>query len=294
MGKGSTNTIGLTAATLQHLLVDAGAVYKNYALANEALIGATSGGNEFDIKPKTRDIKVDGIKGTVKGLTQLVSTEVSLKVNMLEITTDTLKMALMADVDTASNPDYDIITGKNNIELSDYIDNIALVGTISGSTLPIVIILKNALSTDGIKFSNKDAADNLLPITFTANVDPAIPAASVYEIHYPKITDGVLFSIQEIPIIDNGKIVLTFNEIVAATVAKDGFVVTIDGVADIVTASARGVNNLYTIALTLTTSPTSGQVVTVAYTKPTLDANDVKSLEGIVLNTFEATAVTNN
>ncbi|MBU3176092.1 hypothetical protein KPL47_06885 [Clostridium estertheticum] len=290
----STNTIGLTSGTLQHLLVDAGAVYKNYALANEALIGATSGGNEFDIKPKTRDIKVDGIKGTVKGLTQLVSTEVTLKVNMLEITTDTLKMALMADVDTESNPDYDIITGKNNIELSDYIDNIALVGTISGSTLPIVIILKNAISTDGIKFSNKDAADNLLPITFTANVDPKVPKASVYEIHYPKITDGVLFSIQEIPIIDNGKIVLTFNEIVAATVAKDGFVVTIDGVADIVTASARGVNNLYTIALTLTTSPTSGQVVTVAYTKPTLDANDVKSSEGIVLNAFGATAVTNN
>jgi hypothetical protein len=187
MAINNTNTIGFTAATLQHLLVDAGAVYKNYGLVGEALIGATSGGNEFDIKPKTRDVKVDGLKGSVKGLTQLISTDVTLKVNMLEITTDILKMALMADVDSTTDPDYDIITGKTEIALTDYIDNIALVGTISGSTKPIVIILKNALSSDGIKFSNKDASDNILPITFTANIDPATPTASVYEIHYPKI-----------------------------------------------------------------------------------------------------------
>jgi hypothetical protein len=184
---GSTNTIGFTANTLKNLLVDAGAIYKNYGLVNESLIGATSGGNEFDIKPKTRDVKVDGLKGSVKGLTQLVSVDVTLKVNMLEITTDTLKMALMADVDTATNVDYDVITGKTTIELTDYIDNIALVGKISGSAKPIVIILKNALSSDGIKFSNKDSADNILPITFTANIDPEAPTASVYEIHYPKI-----------------------------------------------------------------------------------------------------------
>lgn len=187
MAEGSTNTLGFTASTLQHLLVDAGAIYKNYGLVGEALIGATSGGNEFDIKPKTRDVKVDGLKGSVKGLTQLVSTDVTLKVNMLEITPDILKMALMANVDTTTNVDYDIITGKTTIDLTDYIDNIALVGKISGSLKPIVIILKNALSSDGIKFSNKDASDNILPITFTANIDPSLPLASVYEIHYPKI-----------------------------------------------------------------------------------------------------------
>ena len=289
-----TNTIGFTASTLQHLLVDAGAVYKNYGLANEALMGATSGGNEFDIKPKTREIKVDGLKGTFKGGTQIVNTDVTLKINMLEITTDTLKMALMANVDSLSNSDYDIITGKTVIALDDYIDNIALVGKISGSGKPIVIILKNALSADGIKFSSKDASDNILPITFTANIDPNTPLASPYEIRYPKIIDGVLLSVLGNPIVDNGKILIDFNDTMAATIPKDGFSVTVGGVANVVTASTRGINDPSSVLLTLTTPPTSGQSVTVAYTKPVLDANDVKSLSGVALDSFGAMVVINN
>lgn len=290
----ATNTIGYTSATPDNLLIDAGAIYKNYGLAGEALLGATSGGNEFDVKVVTRDVKVDGLKGTVKGLTRIVSTAVTLKVNMLEVTTETIRLALMADVDSATDPDYDIITGKTEIALTDYIDNIALVGRISGSAKPVVIMLKNALSSDGIKFSNKDSVDNILPIVFTASIDPDNPTISPYEIRFPKVVDGVLFSLLGTPVIDNGDVMLTFNDTVAATAPLDGFAVTVDGVADVVTASTRGVNQLNTILLTLTTPPTPGQVVTVAYTKPALDASDVKSLSGVALDTFAATNVTNN
>lgn len=188
MAIGSTPTIGYNINTPNHLMIDAGAIYVNYGLAGEAILGATSGGNEFNVKAKTRDVKVDGLKGTVKGLTRIISTDVTLKVNMLEVTTDTIKKALMANVDSVTNPDYDIITGKTEIALSDYIDNIALVGRVSGATnKPIVIMLKNALSSDGIKFSNKDNQDNILPITFTASIDPANPTVSPYEIRYPKM-----------------------------------------------------------------------------------------------------------
>lgn len=289
----STNTIGYTSETPQNLLIDAGAIYTNYGLASEALLGATSGGNEFQVVVKTRDVKVDGLKGTVKGLTRIVSTDVTLKANMLEVTSETLRIALMASVDS-SGADYDVITGKTEILLTDYIDNIALVGRISGSSKPVVIMLKNALSSDGIKFSNKDNTDNILPITFTASIDPNTPTVSPYEIRYPKVVDGILFSVLGTPVVDNGEVMLTFNDTVAATVPPDGFVVTVAGVADTITASARGVNQLKTILLTLTTPPTSGQAVTVAYAKPVLDANDVKSLAGVALDTFAAMNVTNN
>lgn len=63
MAINSENTIGYTSQTPDHLLIDAGAVYKNYGLATEALISATSGGNEFEAKPETRQVKVDGLKG---------------------------------------------------------------------------------------------------------------------------------------------------------------------------------------------------------------------------------------
>ena len=185
MAAGSENTIGYTEQTPNNLMIDAGAIYKDYGLVGEALLGATSGGNEFQVVIKTRDVKVDGLKGTVKGLTRIISTDVTLKVNMLEVTAETLKIALMGEVDL-TGLDYDVITGKTEIALTDYIDNIALVGRLSGSAKPVVIMLKNALSSDGIKFSNKDAVDNILPITFTASIDPATPTVSPYEIRFPK------------------------------------------------------------------------------------------------------------
>lgn len=186
MPVGSTNTIGFTEDTLKHLMLDAGAVYSNYNLVNEKLMGATSGGCTFSIVPKTREIKIDGIKGPWKGGTQIISTEVTLAINFLEVTTDILKSALMAEVDSVTNIGYDTITGKTTIELDDYIENIALVSTLSGSpTKPVIIILKNALSSDGIKFASKDNDDNIIPTTFTAHIDPLTPTIIPYEIRFP-------------------------------------------------------------------------------------------------------------
>lgn len=287
------NTIGFTPNTPNNLLIDAGAVYKNYGLANEALIGATSGGNEFAIAVKTRDVKVDGLKGTVKGLTRIISTDVTLKVNMLELTTDILKMALMGVVDS-TGADYDIITGKTEIALTDYIDNIAIVGRLSGSLKPVVIILKNVLSSDGIKFSNKDSTDNILPVTFTASIDPNTPTVSPYEIRYPKIGALAPFYMLEAPIMNNGKVRMHFSGIVAATVPFTGFTASLAGAGDVITAAIRDVNDLSVIILTLTTAPTAGQAVTISYAQPVPDANRVKSLAGGLLATFPIVSVVNN
>jgi len=290
----STNTVGYSSATPDHLIIDAGAIYKDYGLVTEALISATSGGNELDIVVKTRNVKIDGIKSDdIMGLKRFVSAAVSLKVNLLECTSDILRMALMADV-TTTNSDYDIITGRTAILDTDYITNIALVGQLSGSLKPVVIILKNVLNDGGLKLKTDDDKDNVLPLVLTAHVDPSTPTVLPYEIHYPKPLDGIPFGLVGTPVVDNSKVLLTFSDTVAATVVKDGFAVTVAGSADVVTASARGVNQLNTILLTLTSAPTSGQVVTVAYTKPVLDANDVKSLSGVALASFTAIPVTNN
>ena len=290
----STNTIGFTTNTSNNLLIDAGAVYKNYGLSNEALIGATSGGNEFDIKVKTRDVKVDGLKGTVKGLTRIISTDVTLKVNMLELTTDILKMALMGVVDTSINAGYDTITGKTEIALTDYIDNIAIVGRLSGSLQPVIIILKNVLSSDGIKFSNKDAVDNILPITFTASIDPNTPTVSPYEIRYPQVGALAAFYMLSAPIMNGEKIRMNFSDIVASTVPLTGFTASLLGSGDVVTEAIRDPNDLSVIILTLTIAPTAGEVVTISYAQPTLDANRVKSLAGGLLATFPMITVINN
>lgn len=186
MVEGSVNTVGYSANTPKNLLIDSGALYKNYdVIGKEALIGATSGGNEFVVNVKTRDVKVDGVKGLQKGLRFITDVEITLKTNMLEVTTEILTMALLGTADI-TGLEYDVITGKTSIEDADYIENVALVGRISGSLLPVIVILKNVLNTDGLKFKTEDDKDNVLPITFTAFSDPTTPTVLPYEIRYPK------------------------------------------------------------------------------------------------------------
>lgn len=182
----SENTVGFTSATPQNLIIDSGALYKNWGETDEALIGATSGGNTFTVKQNTRQVKVDGIKGSAKDLNFPTDTEVTLGTNILEVTSDILKIVLNGAVDNATDPDYDIITGKTTIATTDYLKNIALVGKISGKNKPCVIILYNALNTDGLKWVTKDDTDNVLQCTFTAFIDPTTPNVLPYKIQFPK------------------------------------------------------------------------------------------------------------
>ncbi|GAH66384.1 unnamed protein product, partial [marine sediment metagenome] len=39
---------GITGSTPENIFIDAGAVYFNYGLSDERLLGATRGGNEFN------------------------------------------------------------------------------------------------------------------------------------------------------------------------------------------------------------------------------------------------------
>ena len=182
-------TTGYNEKTKDHLFLDAGALYKNFGLTDQALIGATSGGNEFDAKMKIRQIKVDGVKSTnAKGLEVIEDVTTTLKCKFLEITEDILKAALIANVDTTTDTTYDIITGKITIADSDYIKNIAWVGTISGSNKPVIIVIENALCLDGLQLKAEDSKDNALDVTFTGHVDPTTPNNLPYTIYYPKLT----------------------------------------------------------------------------------------------------------
>jgi hypothetical protein len=291
----STNSIGYTSSTPNNLLIDAGALYKNYGEASEALICATSGGNDFEIKLNTREVKCDGVKGKVKGLIKVISTDVTLKANLLEITSALLQMALISQVDTGVNSGFDTITGKTDIALTDYIDNIAIVGRLSGSLQPIIIIMKNVISSGGLKLSPKDASDNVLPVEFYATFDPANPTLSPYEIRYPQVGALAPFYMTLPPIINGGKIRLEFSDTVqSAALNLTGFTASLLGAGDVVSAGVRDVNRLNVIMLTLTTPPTSGQAVTIAYTQPVTDGNRVKSAAGGLLATFPITSVVNN
>ncbi len=178
---------GFTADTSKHLILDAGAFYTNYGQPEEQLLGATQGGGEFNAVATLRQIEIDGVKGSAKGLKVLESWEVTLTANFLEVTPQILKMALgLADIDT-TDVENDVITGRTEVLDSDYIDNIAWVGKLSGSDKPVVIEIKNALSREGITLTTEDNAEGIIPITFEGHFDPANLDEAPFTISYPKL-----------------------------------------------------------------------------------------------------------
>lgn len=189
------NYSGYTEKTPENLLLDAGAFFKDFdveadtfdtAVKAGKLVGATKGGGEFSAVPAIRNVEVDGVKGRAKGLELLDAWDVYLKANVLEVTEETLKNALCSSVvDAATNEKYTIIKGKNAIELADYIDNVTWVGTISGSNEPVIIQVKNALNTEGLKLTVADKNEGVVPMTFYGHYADDLNEPP-FAIYYPK------------------------------------------------------------------------------------------------------------
>lgn len=187
---------GFTTETAKSLLLNAGAYFKNYdvntddfdsAVTAGKLIGATKGGGEFSAVPEIRQIEVDGVAGRAKGLETIDSWDIYLKANVLEVKEATIQSGLAASsVDASTNTNYDIITASNNLEVSDYIDNITWVGTLSGSDKPVIIQIFNALNTEGLKFSTTDKAEATISLTFYAHYTQDDLDTPPFKIYYPK------------------------------------------------------------------------------------------------------------
>lgn len=188
---------GFTDETPKHLLLDAGAFFKNFkideddfdkAVAAGKLIGATKDGGEFSAKPELRQIQVDGVKGDAKGLDVLDKWIVYIKANVLEVKKETLMAALCAaKVDEKSNQEYDIISAKNEIELSDYVENITWVGTLSGSDKPAIIQIYNALNTEGLTLGFKDKDQSVIAMNFSGRYSMDQFDKPPFDIYYPKV-----------------------------------------------------------------------------------------------------------
>lgn len=199
MGRKGKVRTGYNQKTMENLHTGAGAFFKNFDIGVDTydsarlsgkLIGATQGGGEFKAAAEIRNIEIDGLPGKGKGTEIIDYIDVSLLMNFIETTPSILAMALgAADIDSDANGTYDIITGRNSFEDSDYIDNITYIGTITGSEEPIIIQVFNALSTDGLNIKVEDKKEGVIPLTVYGHYEDTGEGtldAPPYKIYYPK------------------------------------------------------------------------------------------------------------
>jgi len=189
-------TNGLTKETVDRFVIDAGAVYLNVGEVDERLLGATRGGNEFTIDQDIKLIEIDGVKGATMGARRIVESNATLKVNLLELTSENIMLAIAGgDATDYTDPSiepaptgasHDRIRRTRNISDMDFIKSISVVGKISGSAENIIVTIYNALSDDSFELAFEDREEGALEITFTAHYDPENVEEEPWSIDFPK------------------------------------------------------------------------------------------------------------
>lgn len=136
----------------------------------EGVLGATSGGNKLSIMSEITQIEVDGALVKVKGLTQKQGEIASLETNLAQHTKESFIRAIVGKEQESLVKGYAQLTTKALIEASDYLDNIAYVGTMSDGT-ECIVIMENALCTSGFELESKNKETAVLKATFECNAD---------------------------------------------------------------------------------------------------------------------------
>lgn len=148
--------------------------YEKYTGWNAAqtVIGATSGGTKLTITPEFSDIEADGATVKVKGLAVKTGETATLETNLLEVTKDIIKEAIvgtMAEVST-SPATYSEIVSTPRVSKNDYIENLGFVGTrLDGKK--VIVIFENALCTSGFDLEFKNKETSVLKAKFECYAD---------------------------------------------------------------------------------------------------------------------------
>ena len=204
MVKTAVKRTGYTASTPKHYLINAGAIYKNLAWNPTGgkdskgqwegeLLGATAGGNKVTVEVNYRVVEIDGVFTPAVGQKILESQTAKIETNVKELTAENIRLSINGEIKEADGTNaptgYKVISGKSKLENTDYIENLGIVGTMSGTNDPIIVIIDNALCTSGLDFETKDNEEAVISMTFEAhaNEDKVDDLSLPCRIYFPNI-----------------------------------------------------------------------------------------------------------
>lgn len=187
---------GITAKTPDNIPFGAGTIHKGFKFDTatgkwnfeESLIGATSGGSKFDIIPEVTQVEVDGALVAVKELDVKQGETATMEINLIELTPDIIKAAIIGQDGNSEIAGYNLIESKSQIEEGDYWENIAFVGkTLKGK--PIIVIMGNAICTSGLSLEGKNKEAGVGKYTFRCSQSIGGDLTKLpYQIYYPTPT----------------------------------------------------------------------------------------------------------
>lgn len=186
---------GVTENTVQNIQFGAGTIHKGLKYTSgsswnfeASCIGATKGGSSLKIVPEFYSVQPDGSTVAIKDFKRKVGEVATMDVNLLELTADIIKAAVVGKDGTSTDTNYNLIESKDAIAEGDYWENIAFVGeTLDGKY--IIAILDNALCTSGLTIEGKNKEEGVGKYTFECHANASESLTTLpYHIYYPKRT----------------------------------------------------------------------------------------------------------
>ena len=175
--------------TFQNLQLNAGVLLSTFnpesaTVANESIIGATTGGVNFTATPTFSDYgeDIDNCPKNMKELKKLDSWEISLSGTYVTVDANAVK-ALVGAADVSGNK----ITPRNDLKLTDFTD-VWWVGDYSdqnGETNGgfVAIHMMNALSTGGFAIQSSDNGKGNFAFTYTAHYSMSAQDTVPFEVY---------------------------------------------------------------------------------------------------------------
>lgn len=159
---------GVSATTPGNILLGAGTIHKGLTIGEGGtvsygtIIGATAGGNSFEIKPEIVDIELDGALVKTKGLAVMQGGTATMECNFAEISESVLTMGMLGESAGGA------ISPKATIEEGDYVEGFAFVGKTANDEKEIIVVFENALCTSGLKIEGKAKENAVIKLTMEA------------------------------------------------------------------------------------------------------------------------------
>ena len=184
---------GITSETVKNIQFGAGTIHKGLKYVaetgwnfEESCVGATKGGSSIKIVPEFYTVEPDGSSVAVKNFKRKIGETATMDVNLLELTADIIKSAVIGSDGTSADNTMSVIESKDGIDEGDYWENIAFVGeTLEGKN--IIAILPNALCTSGLQLDSKSGEEGVYKFTFECHGDASESLTTLpYQIYYPK------------------------------------------------------------------------------------------------------------
>lgn len=151
---------------IDKVMIDAGLVYIDYGLETERLLGMCRGDNELSVEIEIREVEANGQKGKTKGARRKITENASLKVNLIDLSIENLKIALPGSTLTVGK-----LENGWKISLEDYIDNIVLIGKTMDDQYK-KITLFNVLVDEALSLALTEKDEAVVEMTLSAHYDP--------------------------------------------------------------------------------------------------------------------------